>query len=98
MLQAANFLKQAVLASIFENVTLRLHRAGGDKLRYFEVELEQVMITDFNQSGHQGTPIESVQLSYGKINTTYTRQDRHTGEAMGALSGGWDLIQNRHYA
>ena len=43
-------------------------------------------------------PIEVIQLNYGRIKTTYTRQKRRDGSAGGNVTGGWDRIANKKYA
>lgn len=75
-----------------------LCRAGGDKLKYYEVVLEEVIIADYAQSASAGVPVEVVQLNYGRIKTTYTRQKHPDGIAGGNVTGGWDRINNKKYA
>ena len=77
---------------------LVLCRAGGDKLKYYEVVLEEVIIADYAQSASAGVPVEVVQLNYGRIKTTYTLQKRLDGSAGGNVTGGWDRINNKKYA
>ncbi|RMM00120.1 Hcp family type VI secretion system effector, partial [Pseudomonas savastanoi] len=55
-----------------KEVKLVLCRAGTDKLKYYEVVLEEVIIADYTQSASAGIPIEIVQLNYGRIKTTGT--------------------------
>lgn len=44
-----------------KEVKLVLCRAGTDKLKYYEVVLEEVIIADYTQSASSGIPIEIVQ-------------------------------------
>ncbi|RAS23688.1 MULTISPECIES: Hcp family type VI secretion system effector [unclassified Pseudomonas] len=81
-----------------KEVKLALCRAGGDKLKYYEVILEEVIIADYTQSAADGVPIEVVQLDYGRIKTTYTQQKRIDGSGGGNIAGGWDRISNKKYA
>ena len=81
-----------------KEVKLALCRAGSGKLRYYEVVLEQVIIADYAQSANSGVPVETVQLNYGRIKTTYIRQKRSDGTAGGNVTGGWDRINNKKYA
>ena len=81
-----------------KEVRLVVCRAGGDKLKYYEVVLEEVIIADYAQSANAGVPVEVVQLNYGRIKTTYTRQKRLDGSAGGNVIGGWDRISNKKYA
>ncbi|MFG0497321.1 Hcp family type VI secretion system effector [Pseudomonas sp. YQ_13] len=82
----------------FKEVKLALCRAGGDKLKYYEIILEEVIIADYTQSAADGVPIEVVQLDYGRIKTTYTQQKRTDGSGGGNIAGGWDRIGNKKYA
>ncbi|EIK95112.1 Hcp1 family type VI secretion system effector [Pseudomonas sp. M47T1] len=79
-------------------VVVELHRAGGDKLKYMEIQLEEVMVSDYTQSGAQGEPLEIVQLNFGRIKTVYTLQTRSDGGAGGSVLGGWDRIANKIFA
>ncbi|MCS4065442.1 type VI secretion system tube protein Hcp [Pseudomonas putida] len=81
-----------------KEVKLALCRAGTDKLKYYEIVLEEVIIADYSQSASSGVPIEIVQLNYGRIKTTYTRQKRSDGSGGGNVAGGWDRINNKKYA
>lgn len=81
-----------------KEVKLALCRAGGEKLKYFEVILEEVIIADYAQEVSAGVPMEIVQLNYGRIKTTYTQQKLIDGSGGGNVAGGWDRIANRKYA
>lgn len=80
-----------------KEVTLELCRSGGDKVKYMEVKLEQVLISSVSPSGSAGGdfPSEAVSLSYGKIKWTYTQQKRADGAGGGNVSAGWDLTANK---
>jgi type VI secretion system secreted protein Hcp len=81
------------------NVTLELCRAGGDKLKYMEVKMEQVIISAVHPggaaAGNDNLPTESVSFNYGKIKWTYTQQKRADGSGGGNVTGGWDLTANK---
>jgi type VI secretion system secreted protein Hcp len=85
-----------------KDVTLELCRAGGDKLKYLEVKMEQVIISTVNPGGNsQGTdgfPTEAVSFNFGKVKWTYTQQKRADGSGGGNVTGGWDLTTNKVYA
>jgi len=85
-----------------KEVTIEFCRAGGDKVKYMEIKLEQVLIsavTDNGSSaGESGFPTEKISLSYGKIKWTYTQQKRQDGSAGGNVSAGWDLTANKTIA
>jgi len=79
-------------------VSLVLSRAGGDKVKYFEIILEEVIISDYTQNASAGIPVEVVQLNYGRIKTIYTQQKRSDGAGGGNIAGGWDRISNKKYS
>ncbi|KAA8689142.1 Hemolysin co-regulated protein [Pseudomonas caricapapayae] len=81
-----------------KEVKLVLCRASTDRLKYYEVVLEEVIIADYSQSASSGVPIEIVQLNYGRIKATYTLQKRSDGAAGGNVTGGWDRIGNKIYS
>ena len=85
-----------------KEATIELCRAGGDKLKYMEIKLEQVLISSVmdngSSTGESGFPSETVALSYGKIKWTYTQQKREDGSAGGNVSAGWDLTANKTVA
>jgi type VI secretion system secreted protein Hcp len=81
-----------------KEVKLALCRAGGDKLKYYEIILEEVIIAEYSQSVDTGVPLEVLQLNYGRIKTTYTQQQRLDGGGGGNIAGGWDRISNKKYA
>jgi type VI secretion system secreted protein Hcp len=80
-------------------VTVELCRAGGDKLKYMEVKMEQVIISAVSPGGASGSgdslPSEHVSFNYGKIKWTYTQQKRTDGSGGGNVTGGWDLTANK---
>jgi type VI secretion system Hcp family effector len=82
----------------FKSLTLCLYRAGGEKLKYYEVCLEEVIISDFSQNGESGEPEERVRINFGRMRIVYTRQKRADGGAAGNISGGWDRIANKRFA
>ena len=85
-----------------KEVTIEFCRAGGDKVKYMEIKLEQVLISAVTENGsstgESGFPSETVSLSYGKIKWTYTQQKRQYGSAGGNVSAGWDLTANKTIA
>ena len=81
----------------FKEVKLSVHRAGGDKMKFYEIILEEVIIAEYNQIANDGIPTELIQLNYGRIRSTYTLQKRNDGGAAGSVTGGWDRIGNKQY-
>ncbi|MGF6274641.1 type VI secretion system secreted protein Hcp [Massilia sp. UYP11] len=67
----------------------------GERIKYFEIELENVLIGGISPSVSEGSIIqEQVGLKFSKIKWKYTQQ-KVTGGAGGNTSGGWDLAANK---
>jgi type VI secretion system secreted protein Hcp len=75
-------------------------RADGDgaRVKYFEIELENVMISNVDPtSGNGGIITQSVHLASSKFKCTYIQQ-KISGGAGGSTAGGWDSAANKVYA
>lgn len=69
--------------------------AQGERVKYFEIEIENVLIGAVSPSVHEGDILtEDVALKFSKIKWRYTQQ-KISGGAGGNTSGGWDLASNR---
>jgi type VI secretion system secreted protein Hcp len=83
-------------------ITVEMCRAGGDKMKYMDVKMEEIIISSVTPSGtskgEYGFPIESVSFNYGRIKWTYTQQKRADGSGGGNVPGGWDLTANKVWA
>ena len=67
----------------------------GTRIKYFEIELENVLIGDVNEAVGEGDILtESVGLKFSKIKWKYTQQ-KIGGGSGGNTSGGWDLSTNK---
>ena len=67
----------------------------GERVKYFEIELENVLIGAVSPSVAEGSIIqEQVGLKFSKIKWKYTQQ-KVSGGAGGNTSGGWDLAANK---
>lgn len=67
----------------------------GERVKYYEVELENVLIGSVNQTVHEGDVLlESIALKFSKVKWKYTQQ-KIAGGVGGNTSGGWDLASNR---
>jgi type VI secretion system secreted protein Hcp len=76
---------------------LEFMRADGDgkPVKYYHVELENVLIGTINQSVHEGGILrDSVALKFSKVKWTYTQQ-KIGGGSSGSTVGGWDLAANK---
>ena len=81
-----------------KEITFELCRAGGDKVRYLEVKLEQAIVNKVTPTGEandEGFPSEEVAFTFGKISWTYTQQKREDGTGGGNVAAGWDLTGNK---
>ena len=80
-------------------VTLELCRAGGDKLKYMEYKLSNVIISMNRPGGtsQAGEPLpqEEIAFNYGKIELAYTQQNRADGSGGGQVASGWNLETNK---
>lgn len=73
------------------------YRADGDgkRVKYYEVELENVLIAHVAQGVSSGAGMtESVGLKFSKVKWKYTQQ-KIAGGAGGNTAGGWDQSSNR---
>ena len=67
----------------------------GERIKYFEIELENVLIGAVSPSVGEGDFLsENVGLKYSKVKWKYTQQ-KVAGGAGGNTSGGWDLSSNK---
>lgn len=68
---------------------------NGDRVKYFEIDLENVLIGMISPGIHAGDILsENVSLKFSKVKWRYTQQ-KVTGGAGGGTSGGWDLATNK---
>ncbi|WP_342118052.1 Hcp family type VI secretion system effector [Pseudoduganella sp. OTU4001] len=69
--------------------------AQGERVKYFEIELDNVLIGAVSPSVNEGDILtEEVGFKFSKVRWKYTQQ-RITGGIGGNTSGGWDLAANR---
>ena len=69
--------------------------AQGERVKYFEIEIENVLIGAVAPSVEEGDILtEKVGFKFSKVRWKYTQQ-KITGGAGGNTSGGWDLSTNR---
>ena len=67
----------------------------GERIKYYEVELENVIVSSMNQIVHEGAILhDNFALRFSKIKWKYTQQ-KIGGGAGGNTSGGWDLSTNK---
>jgi type VI secretion system secreted protein Hcp len=69
--------------------------AQGERVKYFEIELDNVLIGAVSPSVSEGDILtEEVGFKFSKVRWKYTQQ-RISGGTGGNTSGGWDLATNR---
>jgi type VI secretion system secreted protein Hcp len=78
-----------------KEVIIEVCRAGGDKEKFMEIKMEQVLICNYDHDGGGDFPLETVCFAPGKINMVYTQQKRTDGIGGGCVAAGWDLIANK---
>lgn len=67
---------------------------NGEPIKYFEVELENVLIGHLAPSFGGDFPTETLGLKFSKVRWKYTQQ-KIAGGSAGNTAGGWDLAANR---
>ncbi|HOM28861.1 MAG TPA: type VI secretion system tube protein Hcp [Deltaproteobacteria bacterium] len=82
-----------------KEVKLELCRAAGDKQKYMEYKLTDVIVSSVvptgTSKGGETLPLEEVSFNYGKIEWIYTETDHATGKPKGDVKAQWDLIANK---
>jgi type VI secretion system secreted protein Hcp len=80
-------------------VKLELCRATGDKSKYLEYKLSDVIVASQRKGGAsqggESLPMEEVAFNFGKIEITYTVTDHKTGKPSGDVKAHWDLVANK---
>jgi type VI secretion system secreted protein Hcp len=67
----------------------------GDRVKYFEIELENVLISSVAPAVAQGDILtEEVSIKYSQVKWKYTQQ-KVGGGTGGNTSGGWNLSTNK---
>ncbi|MES2741151.1 MAG: type VI secretion system tube protein Hcp [Pseudomonadota bacterium] len=67
----------------------------GNPIKYYEVELENILIASMDQAVHQGQILQdAIGLRFSKVKWKYTQQ-KIAGGISGSTVGGWDLASNK---
>jgi type VI secretion system secreted protein Hcp len=78
-----------------KSATLTGRRAGGKaQLEFLTFSLSDVLVSDYQISGSEDTPMDSVSLSFGKIEVEY-REQKADGSAGAVSKAGWDVKANK---
>jgi len=82
---------------IIPKAIIQVCRAGGDKMVYLEITLQQLVISSVKYGGAAGEsfPSESIRLSAGSYVWKYNQQDKANGSCVGSVNGGWSLVSNK---
>ncbi|MGC9323797.1 MAG: Hcp family type VI secretion system effector [Desulfomonilia bacterium] len=85
--------------SHIKEIKLELCRAVGDKQKYMEYKLTDVIVSSVRPGGSaeggETLPLEEVSFNYGKIEWVYTETDHKTGKPKGDVKTHWDLVANK---
>jgi type VI secretion system secreted protein Hcp len=90
-------MQTASMGKTIARAKLEFMRADGDgkPVKYYEVELENVMIASMDQMIQSGNILrDNIGLRFSKVKWKYTQQ-RIGGGAGGSTVGGWDLAANK---
>jgi type VI secretion system secreted protein Hcp len=86
----------------FSKAKIEVCRAGGTQLKFLEITLEEVMISNVQvdstgQTNSSGDvlPTETVHLNYGTIEWTYTQQKRKDGSGGGNVTAKFNLTTGK---
>lgn len=90
-------LQHCAMGKTIERAKFEFMRADGNgaPIKYFEIELENVLIGGIHPSIENGAMLgETVSLKFSKVKWKYTQQ-KIGGGALGSTVGGWDLSANK---
>jgi type VI secretion system secreted protein Hcp len=86
-------------ATHIKKINVELCRAAGDKQKYMEYNLSDVIVSGVrpggSSKGGETLPLEEVSFNYGKIEWVYTETDHSTGKPKGNVKTNWDLTANK---
>ena len=84
----------AAKGTLIPEVKLELCHATGDKSKYMEYLLTDVVVVSVRVNGQtagsESLPLEEVSFRYGKIDWTYTEYD-NKGKKKGDIKANWDV-------
>jgi type VI secretion system secreted protein Hcp len=82
-----------------KEIVLELCRNTGDKQKYAEYKLTDVLISSVrpggSSQGGEPLPLEEVSFSPGKVEFTYTATNQKTGKAEGDVKMHWSVVENK---
>ena len=89
-------MQTCAMGKTIPKATFEFMRADGDgnPIKYFEIELENVLIGTISPILGTGLLQESIGLKFSQVRWRYTQQ-RIAGSSAGNTAGGWNLAMNR---
>ena len=80
----------------FARIEFTKSAGGGQRVTFFEIMLDNVIVSSISTSAASGgsIPVESLSLNFTKIEWTYKQMDE-TGKVQGETSGSWDLATGK---
>lgn len=89
-------MQTCAMGKTIPKATFEFMRADGDgnPIKYFEIELENVLIGTISPILGAGLLQESIGLKFSQVRWRYTQQ-RIAGSSAGNTAGGWNLAMNR---
>lgn len=94
-LASSMLLKHCAAGTHFNEVFLRVRKAGGTQQEFLTYKFVNVLISSFSTSGDEES-VDKVKFNYQAVLMTYKPQDSATGKvAASGVSGGWDLKTNK---
>ena len=89
-------MQTCAMGKTIPKATLEFMRADGDgnPIKYFEIELDNVLIGTISPILGVGILQESIGLKFSQVRWRYTQQ-RIAGSSAGNTTGGWNLATNR---
>ena len=72
---------------------LSVRKAGRAALEYLKIKLTDVLVTSFQETAGEETPVESVAFDFRRIDVEYTPQ-HDDGSPGDVVKAGWDLSRN----
>lgn len=80
-----------------KEVKIEACRATGDKQKYLEIVMSDVIVSSFSIGSGSDLPMDQISFNYGKIEYIYTDLDHQTGKPKGDVKAGWDLVGNKGF-
>jgi len=89
-------MQTCAMGKTIPKATFEFMRADGDgnPIKYFEIELENILIGTISPILGAGLLQESIGLKFSQVRWRYTQQ-RIAGSSAGNTAGGWNLAMNR---